>query len=332
NLNGILVIVQADINRYITHGPLLPDETLVNKLGLSLQQRAFIFIPISGENSDAKIVEERLAQNAVELLKASGNPPNPAPPYDDDALKKRVARITALMEERKALQDLLKTLTDSQGAKSEEREFVAIIDPASATGDAPRGISIAEGDTETTFTIKPTETFFGGQPDATKFPEVRLKVRTAKADSVRARTPVSAGVSIDGLAYRRPEMVPIAVEVVIEGKPTEVINQSVAMAQFGPIMAAQAKSKTWAKLKTTGEFDASTGALIGYGQTSGTTIDSLKSVDSSVATITKTVADIKTAQQNEELNKQKAETERLQQELSLLKAKKDLADFKKANP
>ena len=30
HLDGILVIVQADENRYIAHGPLLPDETLVN--------------------------------------------------------------------------------------------------------------------------------------------------------------------------------------------------------------------------------------------------------------------------------------------------------------
>ncbi|MGA2583045.1 MAG: hypothetical protein ABSG31_07185, partial [Tepidisphaeraceae bacterium] len=44
--------VQADENRYIAHNPLLPDETLVNKKsGLSLQQRTFIFIPISSSNA-----------------------------------------------------------------------------------------------------------------------------------------------------------------------------------------------------------------------------------------------------------------------------------------
>jgi hypothetical protein len=40
------VVVQADENRYIAHNPLLPDETLVNKIWAIVTATDFIFIPI----------------------------------------------------------------------------------------------------------------------------------------------------------------------------------------------------------------------------------------------------------------------------------------------
>lgn len=239
--------------------------------------------------------------------------------------KDRMGELKQLVAERALLVEALATHRAANAPVKSEKDiaYTQVISVA----------DLVEGEVA----IKPPAAYFGLKDDNT-IPKVTVALAADSTQKDNARRKLFEQITAEeteGIYYR----VPSRAALTIKQGGTVLFDNTLALAELGPINKVEARYKMWAKRKTTINFSKTTGSISDYGvdttssaeAVTGALATSLEKAQVAATELQKQKDDAKAKEKSaEELHLAEMEQQKklLEAELDLIKAEKALAKEK----